>query len=39
MTVIGGGAGGMVCALLPARRGHRVRLYERPPTSAANSLR
>ena len=31
VTVIGGGVGGMVCALLLARRGHRVRLYERLP--------
>ncbi|MGW0593669.1 NAD(P)-binding protein [Streptosporangium sp. NPDC002607] len=31
VTVIGGGVGGMVCALLPAREGHRVRPYERLP--------
>ncbi|WP_037972339.1 phytoene desaturase family protein [Streptosporangium amethystogenes] len=31
VTVIGGGVGGMVCALLLARGGHRVRLYERLP--------
>ncbi|MEO3886746.1 phytoene desaturase family protein [Nonomuraea sp. B5E05] len=29
VTVIGGGVGGMVCALLLARQGHEVRLYER----------
>ncbi|WP_406674719.1 phytoene desaturase family protein [Nonomuraea sp. N2-4H] len=28
VTVIGGGVGGMVCALLLARQGHEVRLYE-----------
>ncbi|MEV0616273.1 phytoene desaturase family protein [Nonomuraea sp. NPDC050404] len=31
VTVIGGGVGGMVCALLLARQGNRVRLYERLP--------
>ncbi|SDK35855.1 phytoene desaturase [Nonomuraea maritima] len=31
VTVIGGGVGGMVCALLLARQGHEVRLYERLP--------
>ncbi|MFF5249450.1 phytoene desaturase family protein [Streptosporangium sp. NPDC000095] len=30
-TVIGGGVGGMVSALLLAEQGHRVRLYERLP--------
>ncbi|GLZ08761.1 phytoene desaturase [Actinomadura sp. NBRC 104412] len=29
VIVVGGGGGGMVAALLLARRGHRVRLYER----------
>ena len=29
VTVIGGGVGGMACALLLARQGHEVRLYER----------
>ncbi|GAA4973930.1 phytoene desaturase family protein [Nonomuraea thailandensis] len=29
--MVGGGVGGMVCALLLARVGHRVRLYERLP--------
>ncbi|WP_193318611.1 phytoene desaturase family protein [Nonomuraea phyllanthi] len=29
VTVIGGGVGGMACALLLAVRGHEVRLYER----------
>ncbi|RAY13852.1 phytoene desaturase [Actinomadura craniellae] len=29
--MIGGGVGGMVCALLLARDGHHVRLYERQP--------
>ncbi|MER5647632.1 phytoene desaturase family protein [Streptosporangium sp. NPDC002524] len=31
VTVIGGGVGGMVSALLLARQGHEVRLYERLP--------
>ncbi|TMR38312.1 phytoene desaturase [Nonomuraea zeae] len=31
MTVIGGGVGGMVCALLLARQGNEVRLYEQLP--------
>ncbi|MDX3111627.1 phytoene desaturase family protein [Nonomuraea angiospora] len=31
VTVIGGGVGGMVCALLLARQGHEVRLYEQLP--------
>ncbi len=31
VTVIGGGMGGMVCALLLARQGHEVRLYEQQP--------
>ncbi|MGW0808549.1 phytoene desaturase family protein [Nonomuraea sp. NPDC002799] len=31
VTVIGGGVGGMVSALLLARQGHQVRLYERLP--------
>ncbi|MEV4475473.1 phytoene desaturase family protein [Nonomuraea sp. NPDC049504] len=31
VTVIGGGVGGMVCALLLARQGHEVRLYEQSP--------
>jgi phytoene desaturase len=31
VTVIGGGVGGMVCALLLARQGHEVRLYEQQP--------
>ncbi|MET8146437.1 phytoene desaturase family protein [Sphaerisporangium sp. NPDC005288] len=31
VIVVGGGVGGMVCALLLARDGHAVRLYERLP--------
>ncbi|UBU18479.1 phytoene desaturase family protein [Nonomuraea gerenzanensis] len=31
VTVVGGGVGGMVCALLLARQGHDVRLYEQSP--------
>ncbi|GAA2206776.1 phytoene desaturase family protein [Nonomuraea monospora] len=31
VTVVGGGVGGMVCALLLARQGHEVRLYEQSP--------
>ncbi|GLW09140.1 phytoene desaturase [Microtetraspora sp. NBRC 13810] len=31
VNVVGGGVGGMVCALLLARSGHEVRLFERLP--------
>ncbi|MFC7713787.1 NAD(P)-binding protein [Nonomuraea recticatena] len=37
VSVIGGGVGGMVSALLLARSGHEVRLFEQLPRLGASS--